>query len=80
MAVMLIDGTTKHYIGNLDLGKDEHSAVNLVDALADLLGVRFNSCKAIVTDSPNVIKRLRLDFCAKYPWIVNVKCVLHVMN
>lgn len=48
VAVMLIDGRTKHYIGNLDLGKDEHSAVNLVDALTDLLGVRFNSCKAIV--------------------------------
>lgn len=45
-----------------------------------MLGDRIKKCKAVVTDSPNVMKRLRLDFCAKYPWIVNVKCVLHVMN
>lgn len=29
VAVMLIDGRTKHYIGNLDLGMEEHSARNL---------------------------------------------------
>lgn len=44
VAVMLIDGRTKHYILNLDLGMDEHPADNnLFDALIKLLGDRINS-------------------------------------
>lgn len=35
LAVLLIHGTTKHYIGNWDLGSGEHLAVNLGGALID---------------------------------------------
>lgn len=41
---------------------------------------QIKSCEAVARDSPNGLKQLRLDFCAKYSWIVNVKCVLRVIN
>lgn len=44
VAVILVDGRTKHYIGNLQLGMKEHSAENLGDSLVELLGDRIKKC------------------------------------
>lgn len=79
-AVMMIDGETQHYIGNMNLGVQLHTADVLCRELMNLLGQRVHSLKAIVTDSPNVMVRLRKDFCLINPWVVDLKCCLHVIN
>lgn len=80
MAVMLTDGNTQHYLGNLELKEDIHSADVLCDGLESMLGDRIKYCKGIVTDSPNVMVDLRKKFCIKHPNLANIRCILHGMN
>lgn len=82
VAVMMLDGTKKHYIGNLDVKPGErHTADRLVTALVSLMGDEMlKRCKAIVTDSPNVMRKLRKMICDKYPNMVNLSCALHFHN
>lgn len=80
VAVMLNDGSTKHYLGNLELKNDIHSADVLCDGLESKLGEYIYYCKGIVTDSPNVMVDLRNKFCKNHPHLVNIRCVLHGIN
>lgn len=61
-AVLLICGTQQHYIGNLEIDLKRHTSDNILAALEYILGDHINRIRAIVTDSPNVMKKLRADF------------------
>lgn len=80
VAVMLVDGRARHYIGILDITLSRHSADNYYLALENLLGNKFDIVKGIVTDSPNVMKALRKMVTDSHPHIVNIPCALHVLN
>lgn len=80
VAVLLLDGSTRLYIGNLNLRDKRHTAVNLYEALNDLLGDRFARVKGIVTDNPRVMNRLRDMVVDKHPHVVEMGCCLHVLN
>lgn len=79
-AVLLICGTQQHYIGNLEIDLKRHTSDNILAALEYILGDHIIRIRAIVTDSPNVMKKLRADFCEKYSWVHNLGCVLHEIN
>lgn len=79
-AVMLMDGTTQHYLGNLDFHQSRHTADNILASLEELLGERVNYVKAIVTDSPAVMVKFRESYCKRNKGVVNLGCVLHVIN
>lgn len=79
-AVLLINQNTQHYLGNLELSEKRHTADNIGPALIQLLGEKIQSVAAIVTDNPNVMKKVRGDLCIKHSRIVNMGCVLHSIN
>lgn len=79
-AVLLTCGSQQHYIGNLEIDLQRHSSDNILKALGAIVGEHSNRTRAIVTDSPNVMKKLRSDFCAIYPRVHNLACVLHELN
>lgn len=80
VAVMLIDHSSHHYIGNLELDGVLHSAENIEATLKELLGDNIDRVKGIVTDSPNVNVKFRQSFCANNTHVLNLRCVLHVLN
>lgn len=80
LAVLLEDKETQHYLGNLELGDEKHTADNIHRALVSLLGEKIKLIKGFVTDNPNVMLKLRSQFCTEFPHIYNLKCVLHVLN
>lgn len=79
-AVLLINGMQQHYLGNLELNLKRHKADVILLELEKLVGDNSGRIRAIVTDSPNVMKKLRKDYCDKNPATHNIKCVLHELN
>lgn len=79
-AVLLVNRSQQHYVGNLDLAEKRHTSENILVALLQLLGENIKLVSGLVTDNPNVVKRFREDLCKQHPQIVHIGCVLHVLN
>lgn len=79
-SVMLVNGIEQHYIGNLELDSVRHTTLNIKEQLNVLLKDYLPNIKAIVTDSPNVMVRMRQDFCEENSQIIPLRCVLHQFN
>lgn len=80
LAVLLEDKEMQHYLGKLELGDEKHTADNIHRALVSLLGEKIKLIKGFVTDNPNVMLKLRSQFCTEFSLIYNLKCLLHVLN
>lgn len=79
-AVMMTNPDEQHYLGNLELDGQRKTASNIVSALDDLVGEKYNFIKAIATDNENTMLCVRESICAKYPKIINIRCILHTLN
>lgn len=80
VAVMLVDGDKNHYIGNLDLDYVRHTAENIKAELIKLMGDKMNIAKAVVTDNPRVMLKLRNELCSGSSHLISLNCVLHGLN
>lgn len=78
--VILVDRNEQHYMGNLNLSLQRHTASNILNSLKSLLEQRISKIGAIVTDNPNTMLRMTEDFCKKYPRVLNIGCILHAIN
>lgn len=85
-AVLLLtaDGNVKHYIGNIELTTQKHTAENILSGLKELLlkkGIFAQKhLLGIVSDSPKVMIKLRKLFIADFPKCISLDCVLHALN
>lgn len=79
-ATMIGDKVSQMYLDNLELDLKRHTAAELLRSLKIVIAPFISNIRAIVTDSPNVMIRLRADLHAEYHHIIPIRCPLHALN
>lgn len=79
-AVLLVDNKRALYLDNLELDHKRHTADIIREELKKVLTPYLSRVKAIVTDSPTTMNKMRNELHKDLPHIVVIRCVLHVIN
>lgn len=79
-SVMLVCKKSQIFLTNLRLDMKRPTSPNLMAELIRVVEPYITQIKAVVTDSPNAMTKLRKDICAIYAAIVNIRCPLHAIN
>ncbi|KAF0484114.1 zinc finger bed domain-containing protein 1-like [Gigaspora margarita] len=72
-----------HVLG-LEKFEDQcHTGENIADMAIETIqkiGLNMDQFSWVVTDSPNVMKKCRRIISERYPWIISLGCILHLIN
>jgi hypothetical protein len=80
---LLFDYDQSEIIDIVKMNDVRHTAVNQmleIESRFEQSSVPIGHVKVFVTDSPNVMLKLRRDMCAKYKHMIGLPCALHVLN
>ena len=72
-----------HILDTIDLSHLRHTAENLKDQtliVFEHLGIGLRKFKAVVTDNPSVVVKMRRLLSADYPHILDLRCFAHAIN
>ena len=83
-AIIAISSSEEHILSIDDLSSLQHTAYNLKEYLISVVftdnHIDPTSILAIVTDSPNVMEKMKTEVQNDYNNIIPIKCALHILN
>lgn len=77
-AVMLVSSESQIYIGNAPV--DRGTSDNIRFGVIDIIQPYLSKIRALVTDSPNVMVKMRNDLQKDIRSVIPIRCPLHAIN